>query len=131
MANVHRTIIVPAALVEKGKKIASLIDMHGEGMFTTALSPSGNLPATHYVSCGVLDEQFAATMEDGAMMDAAVTQGSAKQGKTKDTSKKDCDDLIAGSVVHKGIKNIEGNDVVEGPHELFARLGLKIINPTV
>ena len=128
--NVLRTIIVPAALVENAKKLGSYVDAHGEGMFTTALSPSGNLPATHYISSGVVDEAFAAIMEDGDMLDAAATAGAQKHGKSKATSKQAALDLVANSTVHEGSrKYAQGNDINEGPHELIARLGLKIINP--
>jgi hypothetical protein len=132
MANVLRTIIVPANLVTDARNFGSEIDSHGEGMYLTGLSPNGLEPATHYVSSGWMDENFAAILEDGAAINAAATAGAAAQGKTKKTSKAKADALVTASTVHKGTKTetINGQpvEVSEDPHALFARLGLKLIN---
>lgn len=43
-----RTVIVDAANVAQARSLAS------EGLFTTPCSPSGNDPATHYISSGYM-----------------------------------------------------------------------------
>ena len=88
----NRTIIVPAgqvtALASKLKN-----DLHPglDGMFTTPLSSTGNLPATHYVSSGWMSQA------ESEFLNAQLP------------------------------KPFQGNDSGEGPHEMFARVGLKMI----
>jgi len=56
----HRCMIVPAAHVEFARQLpAAIAGSSGSGMWGTALSPSGKLPATHWISSGLLDKQFA------------------------------------------------------------------------
>lgn len=60
MAWTHRTLIVPVDQVELARSLcAALAGPAGEGMFNTPLSSSGDLPATHYISAGLIEEQFA------------------------------------------------------------------------
>ena len=57
---VHRTIIVHAALAEAARTAcAGLAGPGGSGMFTTQLSPTGEAPPTHYISSGLIENQFA------------------------------------------------------------------------
>lgn len=57
---VHRTIIVPAALVDAARAAcAGLAGPGGSGMFTTPLSVTGTLPASHYISSGMIEAPFA------------------------------------------------------------------------
>lgn len=57
---VHRTIIVPATIAESARAAcAGLAGPGGSGMFTTPLSATGMLPASHYISSGLIEDQFA------------------------------------------------------------------------
>ena len=57
---VHRTIIVPATHAEAARAAcAGLAGPGGSGMFETPLSATGMLPATHYISSGLIEDQFA------------------------------------------------------------------------
>lgn len=71
------------------------------GMFTTPLSSTGNLPATRYASAGLLSQ------EEAAYLDAELPKSV---------------DISDGTYTDP-----EGNTVQEGPHEFFARLGLKMV----
>lgn len=124
MANVLRTIIVPANQVGVGRQLGVEIDPHGHGMFTTALSANGLPPASHYVSSGMMDESFASSLNSGLSLHAATVAGAARQNIPKVATEQDAVNIVATAVVHDGTHN--GNP--ETPHELFARLGLKIIN---
>lgn len=53
-----RTMIVPAALAPTCRALAAS-SPSGAGMWTTGLSASGNAPATHFVSSGLIWQQFA------------------------------------------------------------------------
>jgi hypothetical protein len=56
----HRCMIVPAAHVEFARQLpAAIAGPSGSGMWGTPLSPSGKLPATHWISSGLIDKQFA------------------------------------------------------------------------
>ena len=57
----HRTIIVPAAFQQLAQALceAAAEGDAGAGRFTTGLSATGSLPATHYISSGPIYESFA------------------------------------------------------------------------
>lgn len=56
----HRTIIVPATIAESARAAcAGLAGPGGSNMFTTPLSATGMFPATHYISSGLIEDQFA------------------------------------------------------------------------
>lgn len=126
MANVLRTIIVPANQVGVGRQLGVEIDPHGHGMFTTALSTNGLPPASHYVSSGIIQEEFAAVLNDGLLLHAAAVAGAKAQGIPKVATQADAEGLPPSSIVHDGFHPDTGEP--ETPHQLFARLGLKIIN---
>lgn len=126
MANVLRTIIIPANQVGKGRQLGNEVDIHGHGMFVTGLSATGLPPATHYVSSGVIQAEFAAALNDGLMLHAAAVAGAQKQGIPKIASQPDAVGLVGNSTVHDGFNPDTGEP--ESPHELFARLDLKIIS---
>jgi len=61
MTYVDRCLIVPAAYTPLARALCAGIATgeSGEGMLQTALSTSGSLPATHYISQGMIEEAFA------------------------------------------------------------------------
>lgn len=61
--DIFRTMVVPAANVSLARSLASTIDPAGSSnMFVTGLSATGQEPATHYVSTGLIAETFAAPL---------------------------------------------------------------------
>ena len=61
MREIFRTLIVPAADAPLARQIAlTLSPVGGSGMWLAGLSPSGQEPATHYVSTGLIGPDFAA-----------------------------------------------------------------------
>lgn len=60
MSWVHRCMIVPAGYAELARKLCeTLAGPGGAGMFTTPLSTTGVDPATHYISSGLIESEFA------------------------------------------------------------------------
>lgn len=60
MSWLHRCMIVPTEHVELARKLCeTLAGPGGAGMFTTALSATGDDPATHYISSGLIESDFA------------------------------------------------------------------------
>lgn len=58
-----RTLIVPAAHVALARTITeTLAPVGGKGMYTTGLSPDGTAPATHWISSGYIDADYAALL---------------------------------------------------------------------
>ena len=77
MAWTHRTIIVPEAVVVPARMACeALAGPGGSGMYTVPLSPTGELPATHWASSGPIDEEFAELLANpGALAAVASAAG--------------------------------------------------------
>lgn len=59
----NRTLIVSDEQVEFARLLtATIAGPSSAGMWTTPLSPTGKLPATHWISSGLIDQQFAALL---------------------------------------------------------------------
>lgn len=56
-----RTIILSALITDKVKELTTLIvgDNQADSMWNTPLSPTWVLPATHYISSWIINEEFA------------------------------------------------------------------------
>ena len=127
MTDIHRTMIVPAALAPLARALAAGLSPGGVGMFTTGLSPTGAEPATHYVSSGLINPAFGGVIQSAAALRAAVIA----KGGTVTLAK--CQALVAGSDVSGGDVRIdsEGREYVETPFQAFERLGLKLVQGTL
>ena len=69
MSYVHRCMIVPAAQAPLARElVVTLAGAPAANMFTTGLSATGDIPFTHYISTGMIEEQFAAVLADPALM---------------------------------------------------------------
>jgi hypothetical protein len=73
MSWTHRTMIVPAAYAPLTRQLAEgLAGESGANMWTTPLSATGANPPTHYISTGLIQDNFAALMLDAeAIYEAA------------------------------------------------------------
>lgn len=72
---VHKTIVVSDAVVEQARSSCEqLAGAGGAGMFATALSADGAEPATHWISSGLILEDFATMLETPAIVYAAAQQ---------------------------------------------------------
>lgn len=131
MTNAFRTLILPASVTPLAQQIAASFGSGAVGMWTTGLSASGNDPATHYISTGIIPEEFAYMMptqywaydengnwakngsDDGNV--TAVWQGAVQAGVNCTLAQ---------------VQNIfEVADVTEQePFTALQRLNLKIIN---
>ena len=112
MAFVHRCMIVPASIAPAVRGLCRVIaNFSGEDMFTVGLSASGSLPATHFVSSGLIDEDFANLMDSpSAAFDVAVQNGVSITL-----------DQITGILAAATISSEDGSKVISD-------LGLKIID---
>ena len=126
----HRTIIVPANKQALSQALTvGLAGSAGDGMFVVGLSATGNAPATHYISAGLITSDMAAllpctsvttdaegkqTVSTTPGMPEAVPALAAKAGIT--TTKAQITALYA---------SIDVSD--QDPHAAIARKGLKLV----
>ena len=126
-----RTMILPAPHVTLARSIcATLAPSGGSAMFAVGLSPDGQAPATHYVSTGFIDEDFANLMPlvswyelDGEWHSHEVSPGSAETVVY----------LCAEAGLEVALADVEAlflaSDVTEQePFVAFGRLGLQLVS---
>ena len=126
----YRNLIIASAQRDLAADIcATLAGAGGSGMFVTALSPSGAEPATHYISSGLIEDNFAALLPLDAMVDDVWTRISDGMAQTVvdlyNEAKPDTPITLAqvGAV-------FAGSDVSEQePLVAMARLGLVMVQP--
>jgi hypothetical protein len=71
----HRAMIVSAAIAPQARALAAQMPS-GAGMWTTPLSATGQAPATHYISAGLIGQEFAAMLESPqALVDGCAALG--------------------------------------------------------
>jgi len=129
----HRTIIVPAAFQQlaQGLCAAAAEGDAGKGMFTTGLSATGALPATHYISSGYIFDDFA------ALLPLTTVEPSTDDGEPDMVTERPGNvAFVEGLAAQAGITLPAGTvaglfdalDVSEqGPFEAVARLGLVMV----
>ena len=126
---VNRTMILPSTLAPLARSLASaLAGDAAADMWTVGLSPTGEEPATHYVSSGAVGVEFEAALTDAEVLYAACQAAEAPAPVTLEQ----CRELVDGAVVSDGtVETLDeaGDPVVveEGPFQTFERLGLKIV----
>lgn len=101
-------MIVPAALAPLARALAEgLAGEAGAGMWQAALAPEGSSEPTHYISTGMIEDQFLACVTDANALYAACQAAGA------DVTQAQCDALVAGSDVS-----------ADDPFAAMGRLGL-------
>jgi hypothetical protein len=109
----HRTLICPAAHVALARSLSEgLAGASGALMYSTPLSATGKTPATHWVSAGLVQQQYADLMADADALLAAC----AAAGVTVNAAAVRA--MLAASVIRADAD----------PHAVFAELGLSIIS---
>jgi hypothetical protein len=116
MAETFATLIIPAGLATQGRNLGAALSPAGHGMFVVGLSANGSEPASHYVSTGMLHEQFAGLLADANALYAGAQSGAQAQGITLTETLADCEALVAQSDVS-----------ADPPFDAFARLGLTLV----
>lgn len=78
MKSIHRTIIVPDCIISNVRHLADSFGPDSAGMWTTPLSPTGELPATHWISAGQIDDGLLSALqgtrfgESGEVVDVSI-----------------------------------------------------------
>jgi hypothetical protein len=79
MSYVHKTMIVPTAIVEQVRALAASFPST-TGMWAVAVTPEDSDTTTHYISAGMVDSDLAPLMTDHAAL-AAATGLTAEQAE--------------------------------------------------
>lgn len=132
MANAFRTLILTAATTPLAQQIAASFGSGAAGMWTTALSASGSDPASHYISTGLIPEEFAYMMptqtwaqdEQGDWVKTGEDPGNAEAvWQAANAQGVECTLAQVQAI-------FDAADVTEQePFVAMGRLGVKIINP--
>lgn len=95
----------------------------GKGMFTSGVSASGSLPATHFINEGMVEDTFA-----GALSDPSYLYGASQQG-AQDLSKSEATRAFLGTVTLAQCQELlTSSDVsTDAPFGALARMGLKLL----
>jgi len=128
----HKTIVVTAAVALVIRKLAQLLDRdETDGMFVVGLSPSGKLPATHYISSGQVPSVFLEAMANATTLHLKAIDACALEGITMPFSQLAVTTALLGCAIGTGKASvvIDGVPTIidEGPHEMIARLNLKLV----
>lgn len=115
MIYTHRTMILPAAIVDSCQHLSvRLSGEAGAGMWITGLSATGDEPATHFISSGMIGKEFIDILNDPtAMLEASQEEGS-------EITLERCEYLLSVADVSE-----------EGAFEAMGRLGLKMVQAPI
>jgi hypothetical protein len=104
-------------------------------MFTAKLSASGNLPATHWISSGLIPEQYLNAVTNPTRLFNVARKAWQDDGDTFPFTQNQVNNALGNCTVSDGTRTIDVDGVPtvvdEGPHALLARLGLKLITEPV
>lgn len=126
MSDLHRTVIVPTAVAADLRELSRRLGKQNlAGMFAVRLSASGALPATHFISSGHLPDGYVRALTDPVRMFNVAKAAWEADGDAFPYTQNQVTNRLSNVVVHSGYGP---NGMPESPHELIARLGLKIIS---
>jgi len=111
---IFRTLIVTAVNAPLARNLAAGLTPSGAGMFTAALSASGNPPATHYISTGPMDAEIMTALASADALYAACQAAGANVPLAT------CQKLVAESDVS-----------AEQAFTAMDRLGLKLVQEPI
>jgi hypothetical protein len=123
----RRCMIVENAHAPLARALAvALAGDAGDRMWVTPLSPTGNLPASHWITEGIISEEFAALMPLWEVQDGTVAQVSPGMADAVYTQAQ----AIGSPVTLAQIQELFAHcDITEQePFTAMARLGLKMVS---
>ena len=132
----HATIVITLSVATALRKLAQMLDRNEtDGMFTTSLSVTGNLPASHFVSSGQVPKVFMQAVRSPALLNTQAQAAFAREGAAYPYTLTQITAVLAACNISDGTRTVLVDTVPtvvsEGPHEFIARLGLKMIREAV
>jgi hypothetical protein len=130
------TIVVTAAVAANLRDLSKRLEKsHCDGMFTQGLSASGNLPATHFISSGHVPAVYLNAVTNNVRLYNLAKAAWEADGDVFPYTQAQVTNALNNCTLHDGTftSTIEGVTAArpESPHALLARLGLKLIHPSV
>ena len=123
------TIVLPKAAqaLAQGLCVAAAGEA-GAGMFTTSLSPTGEAPATHFISSGAVESKFAAILPIGTVTTAdEVTTIERSAGDVAAVIQLAADAGVAVDLATVGGLFAALDVSEQPPFAAMARLGLRLV----
>lgn len=129
MTDVQTTIICTAAVAANIRELSRRMGKTDlAGMFITGLSATGAAPATHYISSGLIRPGYLNATTSATRLFNVGKKAWEEDGDVFPFTQTQVTNALGKCVVSDGTTTDAGGKVVpEGPHELIARLGLKLI----
>lgn len=113
---IHRTLVCPAHLVDAARELCAAVHPAGAGMFSAPASSTGEAPATHWVTVGLVEDTWAPAFLAPEYLFGAAQMGAAEQGLALTATLADARALL------------EQGDISDEPWGLVvARLSLKLV----
>ncbi len=92
---IHRTLVCPAHLVDAARELCAAVHPAGAGMFSAPASSDGALPATHWVTAGLVEDTWAPAFLAPAYLFGVAQMGAAEQGLVLTATFADAQALLA------------------------------------
>jgi hypothetical protein len=136
MSDKFATIIVEAPAVVNLRKFSQMTGKADlDGMFVTALSATGALPATHYISSGMVPEAYLDMLSAPDKLHARAKAAWEADGLAFPFTLAQVTTALSKVTVSDGTRtdDIDGVPTVadEDPHALIARMGLQMVRGAV
>lgn len=122
---VFGTMIATATVAANLREFSRRLDRGDcDGMFTAALSPTGNAPATHFISSGLVPQPYAQTLTSDTLLFTRAKKAWEDDGDVFPFTQLQVTNALANCDITNGTKNGQP----ETPFQAMARLGLKPIS---
>lgn len=116
MSWIHRTLVCPAHLVDAARELCAAVHPAGAGMFSAPASATGNIPITHWVTSGLVEDTWAPAFLVPEYLFAAAQLGASEQG------------LVLSATLSDAQALLEDGDISDEPWEsVRSRLSLKLV----
>lgn len=121
MTDIMTTIVVTSGVAANMRELSRRLGKQDlDGMFQTALSATGNLPATHYISSGYIRPAYLNAMTDPVRLFTIAKRAWEDDGDVFPFTQAQVTNKLALCTVINGTN--------EDAYALIESLGLKIIN---
>lgn len=124
------TVVVTAAVAANLQELSRRLDKGNcGGMFVAKLSATGSLPATHFVSSGLVPNPYLNAITNNVRLYTLAKRAWEDDGDVFPYTQLQVTNALSKCSLSDGtIVDGNGDTVAESPFDMIARLGLKQIN---
>lgn len=114
MTWVRVSIVVPDNYVVPARiACETLAGVAGSGMFSTPLSETGTLPATHWISFGMIEEEFYLILSNNELLEKVAIQNNIDSTFLKSVVNESHITLVVDSTLEEILSNLNLKMVTE------------------